>query len=66
MKHKYFAIHIYISIKYDPLNSDYQLEHSTTGELDLLGDNASITNKEVPVLLFLSGFVGGLAMIQQA
>ena len=40
----------HISTKQDPSNSNYELEHSTTGTLLLLGDNTSISNQKVPVL----------------
>ena len=40
----------YISIKYRPYNSDYQLKHGQIAHLYLLGGNTSVTNQEVLVL----------------
>ena len=55
---------IYTSTKQDPSNSDYQLEHSTAGELYLLGDNTSITNQEVAVLSHTTAnFIGQFSRI---
>ena len=51
MNQHYVVIHIYIyQIGPFRFRLYYYLEHSTNGELYLIGDNTSIINQEIPVL----------------